>query len=78
MGQAALDNAQATYGLTDRERDVLELLARGYTQKSIADELGLALNSVRTYAKTLYLKLGVHSRQEVIEFMNRKMGDKPN
>lgn len=78
MGQAALDNARATYGLTDRERDVLELLARGYTQKSIADELGLALNSVRTYAKTLYLKLGVHSRQKVIEFMNQKMGDESN
>lgn len=78
MGQTALDNARATYGLTDRERDVLELLARGYTQKSIADELGLALNSVRTYAKTLYLKLGVHSRQEVIELMNQKMDNEPN
>ena len=78
MGQTAANNAQAAYGLTDRERDVLELLARGYTQKSIADELGLALNSVRTYAKTLYLKLGVHSRQEVIELMNQKSGDESN
>ena len=78
MGRAVLNNAQAAYGLTDRERDVLELLARGYTQKSIADELGLALNSVRTYAKTLYLKLGVHSRQEVIELMNQKTTNKPN
>lgn len=78
MGRAVLNNAQAAYGLTDRERDVLELLARGYTQKSIADELGLSLNSVRTYAKTLYLKLGVHSRQEVIELMNQKLGDKSN
>ena len=78
MDQAPINNAQTTYGLTDRERDVLGLLARGYTQKSIADELGLALNSVRTYAKTLYLKLGVHSRQEVIELMNQKMDDKSN
>lgn len=60
------------YSLTDREADVLRLLARGYTQKSIAEELGLSFNSVRTYAKGLYAKLGVHARQEVIDLVRER------
>lgn len=62
--------ARERYGLTDRETDVLRLLARGYAQKSIAEELSVSFNSVRTYVKALYLKLGVHSRQEVIDLMS--------
>ena len=68
-----LEAAQERFGLTDREVDVLRLLARGFTQKSIAKELDLSFNSVRTYAKALYLKLGVHSRQEVIDLMSGRL-----
>ena len=55
------------HGLTERESEVMELLARGYTQKRIAEELNLSISSVQTYAKTLYRKLGIHSRQELID-----------
>ena len=55
------------HGLTERESEVMELLARGYTQKRIAEELNLSINSVQTYAKTLYRKLDIHSRQELID-----------
>ena len=45
------------------------LLAQGYTQKRIAEELAISVSSVQTYAKTLYRKLDVHSRQEVIDLV---------
>lgn len=60
------------YGLTERESEVMALLARGYTQKRIAEELGLSINSVQTYAKTLYRKLDIHSRQELIDLATRE------
>jgi len=50
--------------LTKRETDVLNYLARGYTNKEIADALGLSAETVRGYLKTIYGKLHVRSRTE--------------
>jgi|SRR3954468_2356941 DNA-binding NarL/FixJ family response regulator len=50
--------------LTKRETDVLEYAARGYTNKEIADALGLSAETVRGYLKTIYSKLHVRSRTE--------------
>ena len=58
------------HGLSEREGEVLGLLYRGNTQKKIAERLFLSVSSVQTYAKSLYRKLGVHSRQELIDMVN--------
>lgn len=58
------------YGLSEREAEVMQLLYRGNTQKKIAESLFLSLNSVQTYSKSLYRKLGVHSRQQLIDLVN--------
>ena len=58
------------HGLSERESEVLGLLYRGNTQKKIAERLFLSVNSIQTYAKSLYRKLGVHSRQELIDMVN--------
>ena len=58
------------HGLSERESEVLGLLYRGNTQKKIAEHLFLSVSSVQTYAKSLYRKLGVHSRQELIDMVN--------
>jgi DNA-binding NarL/FixJ family response regulator len=50
--------------LTKREADVLNYAARGYTNKEIADALGLSSETVRGYLKTIYGKLHVRSRTE--------------
>lgn len=50
--------------LSKRETDVLEYVARGYTNKEIADALGLKAETVRGYLKTIYSKLHVRSRTE--------------
>jgi len=52
--------------LTARERQVLERLARGLGNDAIAEELGIAKQTVRNYISIVYEKLGVHSRAEAV------------
>jgi DNA-binding NarL/FixJ family response regulator len=52
--------------LTKREREVLELLAQGCVQKEIAVELSISPKTVGTHIQQLLIKLGVHSRAEVV------------
>ena len=67
----ALELIRIRYGLTNREFDVLRLTAAGHTQKGMANELYLSVNSVSTYVKALHAKLGVHSKQEIIDLVQR-------
>ena len=50
--------------LSDRERQILSLLARGYSNRRIADACQLSLNTVRTHVQNVLVKLGVHSKLE--------------
>ena len=52
--------------LSPREREVLELLARGFLYKEIADSLTISLPTVNTYIRRIYEKLHVHSRAQAI------------
>ena len=56
------------FGLTNREVEVLLLLAEGRSSSYIAEELVLSANTVRGYVKNIYQKLDVHSKQDVIDF----------
>lgn len=55
------------YQLSHRERDVLVGLAQGYTAAAIAEVLHLSTSTVQGYIKSLYLKLGVNKKQQVID-----------
>lgn len=77
---AALDGYQASlrrlcavmavdYGLSTREVDVLELLVVGKDAKAIADELFISFNTVRSHIRRIYVKLDVHSRQELLDLV---------
>jgi DNA-binding NarL/FixJ family response regulator len=50
--------------LSERERQVLALLARGYSNRRIAEACFLSLNTVRTHVQNVLVKLGVHSKLE--------------
>ena len=50
--------------LTDRELEILRLLAKGYMYKEIADHLAISMSTVRTHVSSVYEKLHVHSRTE--------------
>lgn len=57
------------YGLTDREEQILKLLCTGFSKGHIAEKLQLSENTVRWHSKNLYEKLGVHSKQELLELV---------
>ena len=50
--------------LTAREREILELVVHGLSNKEISDRLSLSVESVRWHLKHIYQKLHVHSRTE--------------
>jgi DNA-binding NarL/FixJ family response regulator len=52
--------------LSNREREVLECLARGSPYKEIADALSVSIDTVRAHIKGIYGKLHVHSRGEAV------------
>ncbi|MCX8091062.1 MAG: response regulator transcription factor [Verrucomicrobiae bacterium] len=56
----------ATYELSRREQEVLDLLARGFLYKEIADALGLSVPTVNTYIRRIYEKLHVRSRGQAV------------
>jgi len=58
------DQRPDTSSLSPRERQVLELLAKGAAYKKIADELALSIDTVRMHVKHIYAKLHVHTRSE--------------
>jgi len=57
-------SASPTESLTPRERVVLRFLSKGYMNKEIADELGLALLTVKVHVRNILDKLHVRSRTE--------------
>lgn len=59
-----------SYRLTKRESEVFILLAQGRTQSVIAKKLGISEGTVHTHILHVYQKLGVHSQQELIEFLD--------
>jgi pimeloyl-ACP methyl ester carboxylesterase/DNA-binding CsgD family transcriptional regulator len=59
--------------LTPREMEVLQLLAAGYTNQQIADELFLTLGTVKTYTSQIYGKLNVPNRTQAV-IAARKQG----
>lgn len=76
QGQAAAATVAAADGrlnladkllekLTERETDVLRLLARGYGNKEIAAKLGFSANTADTHVRSIYLKLSVNSRAQL-------------
>lgn len=56
--------------LSEREREVLDLLARGNTRASIADKLCISENTVRVHVKNIYGKLHIHSKQQLIDMVD--------
>lgn len=61
-----------TDGLTAREREVLQLIAEGYTNKEIAGIMSLSVKTVQSHRTNLMNKLDLHDRGELIKYAIQK------
>jgi DNA-binding NarL/FixJ family response regulator len=63
----------AREALTDREEEILRLIARGYRSKEVAEALGISVQTVETHLRNIYDKLHVRSRAgAVARFLTRE------
>ncbi len=60
------DSSEHSYNLTDREQDILNLLAQGLSNADISHQLYLSEGTVRNYTSTLFAKLGVSDRTQAV------------
>lgn len=67
--QEAVRRMGEQFLLSSREVDVLALYAAGYTQKKVAEELFITPATAHTHIKRIYGKCGMHSRQEILEYL---------
>ena len=59
-------------GLSPREREVLQLVAEGYTNKQIAEILSISIKTVQAHRSNLMSKLDLHDRGELIKYAIQK------
>jgi DNA-binding NarL/FixJ family response regulator len=64
--QMPLRTARESMDLTERQRDVLRLILKGYNNERIASELAIAPNTVKQHAHAIFVQLGVSSRAEAV------------
>jgi DNA-binding NarL/FixJ family response regulator len=56
------DTARTSYGLTEREKEVLNLMVQGFTRLEIGQRLFVSPSTVNTHSRNIYAKLHVHTR----------------
>lgn len=71
-GRTTDGNGNSRADLSDRETDVVRLIAQGYSNKEIASQLSVSIKSVETYKMRSMEKLGLRSRTDFIRFALRQ------
>jgi DNA-binding NarL/FixJ family response regulator len=71
-GPAAPGSADPYDALTDREKQVLKLVAEGRSNKEVADVLGISVKTAMSHREHVMEKLGVHNRTELVRFAIKK------
>ena len=70
LGRIACERAAGGFDLTSRELDVMVLYYQGLSVGKVAEALSISPSTVQGYSRSLYRKLGIHSKQDLIEFVN--------
>ena len=78
IGRSSLGEAsswlQVSYGLTDREIEIADLLAGGVERLDIADQLSISQNTLKKHIANIYRKMGVNSEGAFFAAINRGFG----
>ena len=62
----ALARSRDGHHLTPREQETVSLLARGFTNKEIAARMGVSVNTVKSFIRSVMLRLGVSTRTGIV------------
>ncbi len=68
IGRQAPDGSSQRGDLSERETEVLRLIAMGYSNKEIAAQLGISVRTVETYKTRLMVKLDLRSRADIVRY----------
>lgn len=69
-----VENLARSHALTPREKDVLDCLARGYSKRYAAKALCISMATVKTHAMSIYRKLDIGSRDELVDIIAGRSG----
>jgi DNA-binding CsgD family transcriptional regulator len=69
----AVEELAARHGLSAREGEVLRCLAMGYGSDRIAETMGVKVNTVRAHTHNVYVKLDVHSREDLMRLVDAEV-----
>ncbi|EAR00353.1 helix-turn-helix transcriptional regulator [Maribacter sp. HTCC2170] len=58
------------YGITKREREIVEQICKGKTNQQIADELFISLQTVKDHTHRIYTKIGIKGRMNLVQLVN--------
>jgi ATP/maltotriose-dependent transcriptional regulator MalT len=65
-----MEHVFTRYGITKRERQIVQKICLGKTNQQVADELFISLQTVKDHTHRIYGKLGVKSRMQLVQRMD--------
>ena len=68
--KVGMDHVFERYGVTKRERQIVQKICLGKTNKQIAEELFISLQTVKDHTHRIYSKIGVSSRMQLVQMMS--------
>ena len=71
LSQPATSKSPAFVVLTEREREVLQMISEGKSTKDIGGEIGVSVKTVETHRASIMRKLGLHSIGELVRYAIR-------
>ncbi len=66
--KSSVEEMQEEYGISDREKEIIQLISRGYTSNKIAEELVISPHTVKNHRKNILQKLELTNTYELISF----------
>lgn len=73
--EAICQEVSTEFTLSERETEILKLLAKGNTANGIANKLVISPHTVNTHIRHIYDKVGIHKRSELLEYLNMRKDD---